>query len=473
MKKTIFLLLFAIPSCFLAAQNFCEAGSAQGDSLGFSGCNPFESSCAGDYNAEIILILKTDNNAHETSWVVEDLTEGVIVGSGDSLVPDSTYLELICAYTDHCYRFIIFDSEGNGIDTVGKAGYSIFWNGLLKNKGGDFGESDTTSFGSCCSDFSAELVGGIPCVSYSEGQVQLSVSGGTPPFEYLWSDAVTHTEKKSVSTSDNQVSVLVTDASNCTASDTFYINDLKSLEIELKSDPGASCIANSGEASGSILSGISPYTFSWSSGGNEQTEQNLAPGTYSVTVTDASQCQVVSNVTILESSPIVVTIDSIIHASTTVNNGSIHITTTGGAGEAYSYEWRNEWNTVISLEEDPSGLATGRYSVTVTDLNGCSVTSANLVTEVDDIPSHEEFENQISLIPNPTRGKVLLSLNLQGYHTVETRVYNDLGKEIIAMPPKDLQTGSFEFDLTQHPTGIYFFKISVDGYALTKKVIFN
>lgn len=473
MKNTFFLILFTLLSCTLAAQNFCDAGGAQGDSLGYAGCHPFESSCSEEYNTEIFLVLKTDSKAHETRWQVEDLTEGIIVGSGDSLIPDTIYRKLICANADHCYRFIIFDTEGNGIDTAQNAGYYIFWNGILKNSGGNFGTSDTTSFGSCCNDLSVELVGGIPCVSYSEGQVQLSISGGTPPFDYLWSDGATHTELKSVTASNDQIFVMVTDASNCTTADTFYTKDLKSLDIDLLSDPGASCIVNSGEASVLISSGIAPYTFSWSSGGYEQTEQNLAPGTYSVTVTDASLCQVVSNVTIKEASSLAVKVDSIKYATSNNNDGAIHITVTGGAGEPYSYEWRNEWNTVISVTEDPSGLLAGSYSVTVTDSKGCSITHANVATDIEDIGFDNAFENRIRLIPNPTSGKVLLSLNLHKYQAVQIRVYNNLGKEIIAMPSKNIQTESFELDLTDHTTGIYFFKISVDGHIVTKKLIYS
>jgi hypothetical protein len=473
MKNTIIFLLFALSSYILTAQNFCDAGGAQGDSLGIADCHPYKSSCPEEYNAEILLVLKTDSNAHETSWQIEDLSEGIIVGSGDSLVPDSTYLELICAYTDHCYRFTIFDSEGNGIDTVRNAGYYIFWNGILKNSGGDFVASDTTSFGSCCSDFSVELIGGIPCVNYSEGQVQLITTGGTPPFDYLWSNGATHTEKKSISTDDDRISVLVTDASNCAAADTFYMKDLKSLEIEMIYDPGGFCIANSGKASVSILSGIPPYTFSWSTGGNKQTEQNLAPGTYSVTVADASECQVESNVTIMEPSPIVVTVDSIINATYNNQDGAIYITVTGGSGETYSYKWNNELNTVISEVEDPSGLPAGTYSVTVTDPKGCSVTHTDLVTDIDDITFDNELENLISLIPNPTNGKVLLTLNLHGYHAVQIRVYNNLGKEIIAMPSENIQVESFEMDLSKYSTGVYFFKISVDGRVVTKKLIYS
>ena len=109
-------------------------------------------------------------------------------------------------------------------------------------------------------------------------------------------------------------------------------------------------------------------------------------------------------------------------------------------------------NTLISEEEDPSGLSVGTYSVKVTDSKGCSVTHTNLVTDIDGITFDNELEDLISLVPNPTSGKVLLNLNLNGYYNVQVRVYNNLGKEINAMPSKNLQIESFELDEFQKLT---------------------
>ena len=218
MKETIITILFTLLPHFLSAQNFTITGGAQGGALGIADCYPHESTCPEEYNAEILLILKTDSNAHETSWQIEDQTEETIIASGDSLGSDSTYQELICARTDHCYRFTIFDSEGNGIDTTQNRGYAVYWNGDLKKSGGSFGTEDSTSFGACCTDFSVELLGGIQCINDSEGQVRVETNGGTPPYDYLWSNGATLTETQIVAMIEDKISVTVTDASKCEAS---------------------------------------------------------------------------------------------------------------------------------------------------------------------------------------------------------------------------------------------------------------
>ena len=63
------------------------------------------------------------------------------------------------------------------------------------------------------------------------------------------------------------------------------------------------------------------------------------------------------------------------------NDGSIDITVSGGLGP-YQYSWDNGAGTV----EDPEGLAEGNYNLTLTDNNGCSITSNTIVPLSDDVP---------------------------------------------------------------------------------------
>lgn len=49
---------------------------------------------------------------------------------------------------------------------------------------------------------------------------------------------------------------------------------------------------SNGQISATVASGLSPYTFAWSNGGTQSTIQNLAPGGYQVTITDARGCSI-------------------------------------------------------------------------------------------------------------------------------------------------------------------------------------
>lgn len=470
MKNTAIILLFAISSHFLAAQNFCTTGGSQGGSLGVPDCCSYTTPCSEESDAQILLFLETDLYAGETSWKMLDMTNAITIAEGDSLVNDTTYQHFICAQKDHCYHFTITDSAGNGIDQA-RGIYYLYWNGDLVKSGTNFGAIDSISFGACCTNFSVELTGGIPCINYTDGQVLLETHGGTPPFDYLWSNGDTFTELQYVSANDEQISVTVSDASNCLARDTFQITNLQPLEFVVETTTGVFCDPNSGMASVSIQSGIPPFTYAWSTGGYQQSEQNLAPGTYSVTVTDASHCFLISNFTVNESSPIIMKVDTVYCETNNNEDGAINITISGGTGPNYYFEWYYNF-TLISVEEDPSGLSAGQYTVIVTDSYGCSDIFIIDVDQISNI-NVQNLENYITLIPNPTIGKAVLMLNFQQYHKVQIVIYNKLGKAILTKPPRKIQTDLYEFDLSNYSSGIYLIKISVDGRTVTKRLVLS
>ena len=107
----------------------------------------------------------------------------------------------------------------------------------------------------------------------------------------------------------------------------------------------------------------SPLTYAWSNETNSEDLQNLAAGTYTVTVTDTKGCFGVIDFTVESPDPMFTTID--IQQGSMGNPGSATVTATGGV-LPYSYLWSNG-NTTNSDDN----LSAGFYSITVTDENGC------------------------------------------------------------------------------------------------------
>lgn len=133
-------------------------------------------------------------------------------------------------------------------------------------------------------------------------------------------------------------------------------------------DSASSCIVNNGAIYLSDTTTAGPLTYSWSNGATTQDVTGLAPGNYSVTITDTSNCSVTFFATIVTSSNISITIDSIDSVSScpSGNNGAIYISTSGGIAP-YTYAWSNGATT-----EDISGLTSGNYTLTVTDSVSCT-----------------------------------------------------------------------------------------------------
>jgi gliding motility-associated-like protein len=130
-----------------------------------------------------------------------------------------------------------------------------------------------------------------------------------------------------------------------------------------------------------IMGGSPPYTVVWNTSPPQYgtSISNLLPGTYTVTVTEAScfQQTIIDTVTVFSGStlPLSSTPTIIKSCPGQTNNGSITITTTGGIAP-YTYTWSNgESGTANSIKN----LSPGTYSVTITDSAGCTNTHSSLV----------------------------------------------------------------------------------------------
>ncbi|MEL6391931.1 MAG: SprB repeat-containing protein, partial [Bacteroidota bacterium] len=141
----------------------------------------------------------------------------------------------------------------------------------------------------------SSLVTDISC-DILEGNILVSVTGGTAPFSFEWDDGQTSDEL--VNVSSGSYSLTVTDVNGCTTEGTYTVNDsLLLTSSALLTQPV--CIDDAtGTIDITIDGGTAPFTFSWST--TEETEDinGLVSGDYTVTVSDASNCELVNTFTI-------------------------------------------------------------------------------------------------------------------------------------------------------------------------------
>lgn len=110
---------------------------------------------------------------------------------------------------------------------------------------------------------------------------------------------------------------------------------------------------------------INSYNVLWNNGSTTNNLSGLSAGTYTVTVTHSSGCSVIQSATVTEPSAITINIDSTHQAACLLNNGGIFVSDAGGTGTR-SYLWSNG-----TTSQDLTGVASGTYNLSVTDVRGC------------------------------------------------------------------------------------------------------
>ena len=226
----------------------------------------------------------------------------------------------------------------------------------------------------------------VLCNGASTGAINLTVTGGTSPYTYSWSNGATSEDLSAIPA--GTYTVTVTDANLCTATRSVTITQPAVLSLS-ETHVNVLCNgASTGSIDLSVTGGTSPYSYAWSNGRTTQDITGLAAGTYTVTATAQGGCTATLSVTITQ--PAVAIAIAETHTNVSCNggnNGSIDITASGGTAP-YTYAWSGG-----ATSEDRSGLSAGTYTVTVKDANNCTLAKSITVTEPTAITLTESHVN--------------------------------------------------------------------------------
>jgi len=138
------------------------------------------------------------------------------------------------------------------------------------------------------------------CNGACDGDATASMTGGTPPYAYLWDDPFMPITPTIFSLCAGTYNVTVTDINGCADTSSVTITEPPAPDITTFSNdatPGA-C---DGNAIVSVNGGTPPYAYQWDAAAGSQTTtiaDSLCPGTYAVTVTDAKGCTYVDSVNV-------------------------------------------------------------------------------------------------------------------------------------------------------------------------------
>jgi len=212
------------------------------------------------------------------------------------------------------------------------------------------------------------VVTSVTCYGENNGSIKLEIKGGKEPYDTYWNTSNGNGELQD-NLSPGNYPVMVTDANGCQVSLNLNIAQAEFYINPTHTD--VTCFgAKNGSVSLNINGGEAPVKVLWSDdpkAGNVR--NNLGPGSYSVTLSDKSDCRFSATIEILEPKQIVLN-PAITDAfdCDNPNSGAISLTVAGGT-QPYIYVWSNGATT-----DELTNIPAGDYLITVTDARGCSLT---------------------------------------------------------------------------------------------------
>ncbi len=209
------------------------------------------------------------------------------------------------------------------------------------------------------------------CAGAANGAITLNVSGGTPPYTINWNNGQVGPSLSGLPA--GSYTATITDDAGCvTVLPAALLEDPNPIVIDLTSTPILCNGDNDATIDAEVSGGVPPFVLNWTGpDGFNSTDEDLsglAPGTYTLEVTDDDGCTITQDVTIEEPQPLdaQVAVTALLCSD---DPADIDLTVSGGAAP-YTITWVGP-DAFTSNDEDLTQVEQGSYDLQVLDANGC------------------------------------------------------------------------------------------------------
>ncbi|MBX2978338.1 MAG: gliding motility-associated C-terminal domain-containing protein [Flavobacteriales bacterium] len=239
----------------------------------------------------------------------------------------------------------------------------------------------------------------VLCASSCTGSISLGVTGGFGNYTYAWSPVPPNGDGTAQATGlcAGTYNVTVSDGVGCDSTFIYTVTEPPAITVSEGVVVPTSCAdANDGSITVDASGGVAPLSFSWVGPGNytstSEDINDLFPGTYTLTVTDANGCSV----------QLVVLVDALstVQADAGADQDlcfGATITLDGSQSVgAVTYTWTNDQGAVVgnSAVIDPGVLAPGSYTFTLTVADGPCTSTAQVTITVLELPVADAGEDR-------------------------------------------------------------------------------
>ncbi len=382
--------------------------------------------CFATGTGEIDIDVWGGTASYAYAWTNTDLTQDVIgltTGNYSVTITDFNNCQLtldyfvdqpaaITATTD--FTEVVCYGESTGTATINASGGTTPYNYSWQNSVNLFSENNTTLTDIPADNYQVTLTDdrgcvfveninvtqpaplllsntfiNVSCYGGDNGSINLTVSGGRPPYTYTWTNSVGTIVGSTLNIGTllaETYTVEVKDDSLCTA---YLSQEITQPPLPISTSFEQVDVLCFGNNTGSIdltaIGGTPPYSYTWTSGQDTEDIENLLTGTYGYSVIDANLC--IENGSVFIDQP-----NAPLEATFVVtdancfgeNNGILDMTVTGGTPE-YTFSWINSTFSLSIATEDLNGFVADTYTYEVIDDNACILGGSIDINEPDEL----------------------------------------------------------------------------------------
>lgn len=291
------------------------------------------------------------------------------------------------------------------------------------------------------------------CYNDCNGVIATTVNG-TAPFTYWWNSSPGTSSSSLSGLCAGTNTVFATDAVGCTTN-VATVNILQPPQLTASVTPGSTIPCN-GDCTGSLLcnaaGGTGNLSYLWSTGSTASQITNVCAGTYTITISDANNCQLSFYSIFTQPDSLVFSNDTVLAPSCpTCNDGSICPGAVTGGTPPFTYSINPTSGLVNGCFDF---LIPGIYQVCVMDANGCSVCHTDTLGFISSIyspwgtTSVRPYPNPLPAgasiyLPeskNPTlvlmynlHGKLILESTLRNNHSIDIPIGTNAGTYLLRL----------------------------------------
>ncbi len=369
------------------------------------------------------------------------LTKNIQVESPDALVLSTTVINSSCGQNNgsiaahvvggtpaYTYSWSSASSQDVSLlDSIGSGTYTL----TVSDANGCTGSMVASISDQNGPSVQHSNVNNVSCHGLSNGFASVTLSGGKPPYTYLWNTVPVQSSYSASELGAGTYVVTFTDSLGCAGNTTITITEPPALTALVNTSTPLCHGEHTGLAIAQITGGTAPYTYLWNvNNEHNDTLSGLAAGVYDVTVTDNNNCSANATALVGEPASNVSNIIKTDASCTNCNDGNIVIMVSGSPA-TYTFVWNP---MVVGNTNHAGNLAIGSYTVTITSQNGCIEEVRFNIEDMHSstgIANQDREERELNIFPNPAQSNFFLDkADFTQGSKILVVLYNAMGKEV-------------------------------------------